>query len=282
MRKLKKIIIILMCFSILMESIIWNYTIADEITDVEVDNENIYEIVEFLELNNKNGEHLWERKEDVIYHEEKGHTERVLCTIYTFYCRGCGGSWDSLDEFRHHDGGNCGASSYYWTTEETYKDVWIVDSVAWNEVVSEYYQCKFCNQKMDLSEFVFESTTVKAIIPTTINIKGKTGVYNVMAYCKTENLSKLNTGICISPEKEFTLTDGIRSVTATVFQPKTSFSISDVQNGGEGMISVMVCNGSTNEQEIKKVSTEGTIIANDISYGTWTGSMRFIISSEEY
>lgn len=263
MRKLKILSIVLMCLSIFVEGITWNYANATGTT---------------LELENNNGEHSWEKKENVIHHEEKGHTERVLCDVYTFYCRGCGSSWDSLSGFRNHSCDlSAGGDGFYYTTETVYKDMWIVDTAAWDEVVSEYYQCTICGAKKDSLD-TYETTTVKAIIPKSINIKGKTGTYKVMAYCKTEDASDLNTDIRISPSETFVLTDGTRNVTATVLQPKTLFSVSDVKNGSDNTIGVMMCDGSMDEREIKEVSTEGTITADDLSYGTWTGNITFNIS----
>ena len=266
-----------MCFSIFGGSIIWNYANATGMTDAGIDDENDYETAEFFELKNNNGEHLWEKKDEVIHHEEKGHMERVLCDVYTFHCRDCERTFDGLDAYMNHECDVNGGGGFYWTTETVYKDMWIVDTAAWDEVVSEYYQCTICGAKKDSLDS-FETTAVKAIIPKSINIKGKTGTYKVMAYCKTEDVANINADIHISPTDTFVLTDGAKNVTATVSQPKTLFSASDVRNGSDSMIGIMMCDGSMDEREIKEVSTDGTITADDLSYGTWTGNITFNIS----
>lgn len=277
MRKMKILSIVLMCFSIFMGSMAWNYVNAAEITSKGINSE-YYETAKILEVNSNNGEHLWERKEDVIHHEEKGHIENKLVERYMFECGGCHRMFDSLNGLENHlINSSCIDSNWLVVTKTSYEDVWIVDSAAWDEVVSEYYQCTICGAKRDSLDS-FETTTVRAIIPKSINIKGKSGTYKVMAYCKTEDASNLNTDIHISPAETFVLTDGTRNVTATVLQPKTLFSVSDVKNGSDNTIGVMMCDGSMDEREIKEVSTEGTITADDLSYGTWTGNITFNIS----
>lgn len=276
---MKKLSIVLMCFSIFIGSITCDYVNAAEMIGKEIDSE-YYEIAGILGLNNNNGEHLWEKKKDVVHHEEEGHMENKIGDKHSFQCNYCHSIFGTAKELMNHmieNNDTCNNSGWTIITESNVPiSIWVVDKEAWDEV-TEYYQCTICGAKKDSLD-TYETITVKAIIPKSINIKGKTGTYKVMAYCKTEDASDLNTNIYISPAETFVLTDGVRNVTATVSQAKTLFSASDVKNGSDSMIGVMMCDGSMDEQEIKEVGAEGTITADDISYGTWTGNITFNIS----
>lgn len=89
-------------------------------------------------------EHSWVERREIIHHESTGHMESTSREVTTFYCRGCGGAFGSVDEFRHHDAGDCGASSYYWTTETIYDNVWVVDSDAFDSEEVVGYTCSNC------------------------------------------------------------------------------------------------------------------------------------------
>ena len=262
-----------------MGSMAWNYVNAAEITSKGINSE-YYETAKILEVNSNNGEHLWEKREDVVHHEEEGHMEYKIGDKHSFQCNYCHSIFGTMKELMNHRISNndtCNNGSWSVITESNVPiSIWVVDKEAWDEI-TEYYQCTICGAKKDSLDS-FETTMVRAIIPKSINIKGKTGTYKVMAYCKTEDVASLNADIHISPAETFVLTDGARNVTATVSQPKTLFSASDVRNGSDSMIGVMMCDGSMDEHEIKEVSTEGTITADDISYGTWTGNITFNIS----
>lgn len=78
--------------------------------------------------------HQWETRTETIHHESTGHMESTPHEVNTFYCRGCGGSWTSLDEFRSHSCDlSAGGDGFYYTTETTYDSVWVVDSEAFDE-----------------------------------------------------------------------------------------------------------------------------------------------------
>lgn len=128
-----------------------------------------------------------------------------------------------------------------------------------------------------------DTIAAKAMIPTSINIKGKTGSYRVMAYCETAEVDKLNANLSITPSGTFTLKkDGTTtSVTATVSQSKKTFTPSDVKNGSDKSYTVTSSNGTTSNRAVKEASTEGTITADGLSYGTWKGNLTFTISASK-
>ncbi len=95
-----------------------------------------------------NGQHNWVAQTEVIHHESMGHMESTPIEVNTFHCRGCGGSWTSLDEFRNHgcDHSLSIGGSFYYTTETTYDNTWVVDEEAWDETVTTY-TCSTCGAR---------------------------------------------------------------------------------------------------------------------------------------
>lgn len=127
-----------------------------------------------------------------------------------------------------------------------------------------------------------DTIAAKAMIPTSINIKGKTGTYHVMAYCEADEVSKLNANLSITPADSFTLKkDGASTtVNAIVKQDKKTFTPSEVRNGTDKTYTVTV-NGASSAKAVKEASAEGTITANSLTYGTWKGSLTFTISASK-
>lgn len=125
-----------------------------------------------------------------------------------------------------------------------------------------------------------EMFPAKAMIPTSINISGKTGTYHVMAYYETDKLSELNANLSITPASRFTLTkSGTQQTTeATVSQTKTTFTPNDVKNGKDSTITVTSSSSGTTHRSVKEAVAEGTISAPQITVGSWTGNMTFTIS----
>lgn len=122
--------------------------------------------------------------------------------------------------------------------------------------------------------------SAKAMIPTSISIKGKSGTYHVMAYYEKSDIGKLNANLSITPSGTFTLTKdgGTGTATAKVTQTKTTFTPDDVRNGTDGTITVTNGSGTSEHREVKEATAEGKITVDGITYGTWTGNMVFTIS----
>ena len=128
-----------------------------------------------------------------------------------------------------------------------------------------------------------DTFAAKAMIPTKIDLTGKSGTYHVMAYYETAKINELNATLTISPSSSFTLTKGNSSTTTTanVVQNKTSFTKADINNGTNSTVTVTSSSGGTSNVSVKQVVAEGTITANGLSYGTWTGNLTFTISSHK-
>lgn len=103
--------------------------------------------------------HSYVAKYETIHHEEKGHYEEVPTPITStqYKCAVCGDMFDTLDEYYAHfdsthisyPGYNVGVfrekyseigSVYYVTTEK-----WVVDSEAYDEVITSY-ECSKCGK----------------------------------------------------------------------------------------------------------------------------------------
>lgn len=83
------------------------------------------------------GEHQWVENTEIIHHEEVGHNESTPINAYTFHCRGCGGVWTTMEEFRDHGcDHSLSSGSFYYTTETTYENTWVVDQEAWDEPIT--------------------------------------------------------------------------------------------------------------------------------------------------
>lgn len=84
------------------------------------------------------GEHQWVENTEIVHHDEIGHNESTPIEVNTFHCRGCAGSWTDLDEFRYHscDGSASASTGFYYTTETTYDNTWVVDQEAWDEPIT--------------------------------------------------------------------------------------------------------------------------------------------------
>ena len=102
-----------------------------------------------------------------------------------------------------------------------------------------------------------------------------------MAYYEADKVSELNANLLITPSSSFTLSkSGSASVTATVTQDKTKFTPNDLKNGTDAQYSFSSSSGS-GYRAVKESKAEGTITANGLSYGTWSGNLTFTISTSK-
>lgn len=125
----------------------------------------------------------------------------------------------------------------------------------------------------------YDGTRPSAMIPETIEFSGKTGSYKVRAYVLAEDYDKVDMPISIVPQDSFTLTKQGTSttVTASVTQDLETFNKSDLTVDGK-VTMINQSSGEQTEKATKQKDGNGTITANGISKGTWTGTLTFTIS----
>lgn len=125
----------------------------------------------------------------------------------------------------------------------------------------------------------YRGTAAKAMIPKSLSFDSKVGSYTVFAYCEADQLDALDASVTIAPEPSFVLTKSGSSdtVTATVSQDKTVFTPSDIRGGSDSTVTIS-SGGSSREVSVKRVDADGTVAADGITEGTWTGTMEFTVS----
>lgn len=123
----------------------------------------------------------------------------------------------------------------------------------------------------------YAGSAARAMIPDKIEFSGKTGTYNVIAYSLTDEVADLDMNLSIVPSTSFELTSGSKSVTATVSQQKTVFSPSDLAAGEDDTMQASINGGEVQDVAVKKVMSAGTITANDLTSGTWNGTIVFTV-----
>lgn len=125
----------------------------------------------------------------------------------------------------------------------------------------------------------YNGTSARAMIPKSISFTTKTGEYDVKAYCETSKIDTLDSNVSIVPSSTFTLTKSGTSetITATVSQEKTTFTPGDIRNGSNSTVQI-TSGGTTTDTPVKMAAANGTITANGVTAGTWTGTMVFTVS----
>ena len=123
----------------------------------------------------------------------------------------------------------------------------------------------------------YGGTAAKAMIPKSLSFHAKTGSYTVFAYMESDGVDALDTSISITPSASFTLTKSGSgdTVTASVSQEKTVFTPQDRKNGEDSTVMRSQNGGAPASVPVKRCVADGTITAEGITNGTWTGTMTF-------